>query len=367
MKETVSLNYTEPMERLNQLFSARFKKLGFIPRKIAPAGARIALSGPPSSGKTHLLLNRALECGGTFLYLDLSDPRLGDAPIEGALEAFVREKRIAFLAVDHYYHGFVLPEGVPEIWVASTAQTAPAGFKTHQVWPLDFEEFLAFHRKADEPQALFNEFLRAGTLPETVGLEEFARIKRWREILRLSFEDRTQAAIYGWYLDRNGFSLSAHQAYTALKETMKLSKDRLYAFTQYLLDAGLLVALEKYEHAAAPRKLYAYDHALRQAVTFDKALSRSFEGMVAMELIKQGKRAYYADYVDVYLPDERRAVIAQAFPTVESLHLRAELIAPPLEARRIEFVTMGFEYRREEKNRLIEAVPFWEWALRESA
>lgn len=353
------------MELLSQLFSARFKKLGHLPRKHTPAGKRVLLTGPSAAGKTHLMLHHAIESGSPFLYLDLLDPRLTVLPETQEIETFIREKKIALLAVDNYHEGFKLPAAA-QIWLAADRAVCPAGFTARRVWPLDFEEFLAFHRKSDEPQALFNEFLRAGTLPETVGMEEFARLKRWRELLHLSFDEPIETAVYSWYLDRNGFTLSAHQAYSALKESMKISKDRLYALSARLIESGMLVALEKYGQSNAPRKLYAYDHALRQAVTFDKALSRTFEGMVAMELIKQGKRAFYADYVDVFLPDDHRAVIAQAFPTVESLHLRTGLIPANLKARRIEFVTMGFEYRREEKNLLIEALPFWEWALREN-
>lgn len=354
------------MEILTHLFSARFKKLGFLPRKRTPQGKRVALSGPPRCGKTRLLINRALESGGSFLYLDLADPRLSGQDFSHELNVFAQEKGVGFLAIDNYRPEFDLPQNIPEIWLASQAEYSPQNYRGHRLWPLDFEEFLAFHRKPDEPQLLFNEFLREGTLPETVGLEEFVRIQRWQEILRLSFEDKTESAIYGWYLDRNGFSLSAHQAYCALKGVMKISKDRLYHLTRRLVDERFLVALEKYRAPNAPSKLYAYDHALRQAVTFDRALSRTFEGMVAMELIKQGRRAFYADYIDVYLPDEDRAVIVQAFPTVESLHLRANLIAPELKVRRVEFVTMGFAYQREAPGQWIEALPFWEWALREN-
>ena len=354
------------MEQLEQLYNLRLKRTAFAPRKRVPDRDRLAISGPPGSGKTHLLLESCRRHEGGYLYIDLQDERLDLARLAQDLPEFITQKAITLLAIDGYDGRFVLPHHpARQQIVLAGGITAPVGFAHHRLWPLDFEEFLAFAKRADDPEGQFGEYLRLGGLPEGIWLDELHRLTRWQERLRLMLPDELSRAVYGFYLDRSGFSLTPHQAYTALKAQMKISKDKLYRLSRELIESNLLIAIAKYENPDAARKLFGYDFALRQAVTFEKALSRTFEAMVTLELIKQGKEPFYADYIDCLLPAESRAVIALPFPTAESLQVRLHTILKTANISRIEFVTMGYGYQREEEGVLIEAIPFWQWALRE--
>ncbi len=356
------------MEQLEAYLTMRHRRGGFIPRKAIPQAARLAISGPPGSGKTHLLLDRCRQHEGDALYLDLADSRLQHATLAQELSALMTDRNITLLALDGWCDQLSLEILPPRVLLGcDDPRHVPPGFTHHRLWPLDFEEFLAFQKRADDPEGQFADYLRLGGLPELLGLDELHRLRRYQERLALMLPDPIARHLYSYYLERSGFSLSPHQAYTALKSRIKISKDKLYRLTHELIAAHQLIAIDKHGTDRAPQKLFGYDFALRQAVTFQKAFSRTFEAMVSLELIKQGRHPLYADYIDALLPDESRAVIALPFPTPESLQVRLAALGRSPLAERVEFVTMGFSYQRDEPRRTVEAVPFWEWALREAA
>jgi predicted AAA+ superfamily ATPase len=355
------------MEQLEAYFAMRHRRGGIIARKTLPQARNLAISGPPGSGKTHLLLDRCRQHEGTAFYLDLADRRLDRARLAQTLPAFIADRGVTLLALDGWHEPIDLSQLPCDLLIAGDdPRRLPPDMTHHRLWPLDFEEFLAFQRRADDPEGQFADYLRLGGLPEVLGQDALHRIHRYQERLTLMLPDPISHQVYGHYLDRSGFSLSPHQAYTALKRQTKISKDKLYRLTHELIATDRLIAIDKYDTDRAPQKLYGYDFALRQAVTFEKAFSRTFEAMVSLELIKQGRHFFYADYIDCLLPDESRAVIALPFPTPESLQVRLSALGDRAGVERIEFVTMGFSYQREELGRVVEAVPFWEWALREA-
>ncbi|GHV07625.1 hypothetical protein AGMMS50229_14760 [Campylobacterota bacterium] len=351
------------MEILGHLFAAKHKKQNALPRKNAPIGRRVAIAGAPGCGKTALLLSSAQEQNEPFLYIDLEDSRLDIAAISAALPQFLQENPVSFLAIDNYEASLSLPEFAGTIYLTHTGKP-PSGFINSMLFALDFEEFLA-HSKTGDPKTSFDEFLRVGGLPEMTHQDDLTRIKRSQERLKLVCETAQKQQIFAWFLKKSAHTLTPHQAYTALKETIAISKNSLYDYLQTLLVRQMLFAVPKLDAPNAPRKFYAYDHALRDAITFDKSLWKTFETMIALEMIKHGRSFTYANGVDIYLQSQARAVIAAPFLTAAQIDDRLARIDPTLKLERIEFVTMGFEFSRNNDRRTIEALPFWEWALKE--
>lgn len=353
------------MEILNELKLAKFKKLGFLPRKKMPFGKRLLLTGAPQSGKTYHLLNRANQSEGSSLYIDLSDFRINADQVEANLSKFCLENKITFLAIDNYIDGFVVPDQIDEIWLARRSSAPKKGFDQTIVFGLDFEEFIAFDKHLDDPKTSFDEFLKRGSFIENTGKNSFLRIKRVQEILSLVLPDQNDFAVFAFLLEKNGFILTPNQIYTILKERMKISKDRLYALVAKLEEIALIATISKLDAPRAPKKFFACDHAIRSAITTSKNLAKRFENMIFLEIIKHNKSCFYDDYIDFVIPEKSLAIIAQPFATIESIYLKSELIRQNQNIKKIEFITMGFEYKKEE-DMVIEAVPFWIWALRES-
>jgi predicted AAA+ superfamily ATPase len=339
------------METLSHLFAVKFKKQDILPRKNAPHGDRVAIYGAPRSGKTSLLLSGAQN--EPFLYVDLEDRRVSIEALNRELPAFAKSNKIAFLAVDNYNERLILPTDLTRIWIAQHEKSSLTGFEPHRIAPFDFEEFLAVSKTPD-PEIAFNEFLRGGALFEPH--DEPHRTVALRRLLeRIA---KRQPPVMEFMVLHSADRLTPHQVYSALKKRVKISKDTLYAFLREALDREILFTAHKWDLAGAPAKFYAFDHALRDGVTFDKSLLKTFETMIALELLKHNETIYYDDGIDLFLPKSATAVIAAPFITKEAMIERTKRIAH--KARRIEFVTMGFEAQY----KIAEAAPFWDWALR---
>lgn len=352
------------MESLHELYSLKLRKVGFLPRKKMPNGNRVILCGVPKSGKTFHLLNELNSNPNGSLYIDMQDPRLDLIAINKNLKNFCVENSVKFLAIDNYNNQLDLDIDIEKIWVAASYQSDLAGYKRLDLYGLDFEEFIAFDRSNDDPQTLFNRFLKNGSLIELVNIDGFFRGQKTLQMLRLLFRDNIELEIYCYLLEKNGFILTPNQIYTALKNRIKISKDRLYKFYAHLENSRLIFTVGKLDLPNAPKKIYAFDHAIRSATTMSKNLLKSFESMVALELIKKGEEIYYDDYIDLIIPSKGVALIAQPFATMDSIFMRTNAIRSNDVIKKIEFITMGFEYQKEEDGVIIEAVPFWVWALR---
>ncbi|MDR1450886.1 MAG: hypothetical protein LBI57_00925 [Helicobacteraceae bacterium] len=345
------------MDALSLLGAVKHKKHGLSPRKIALFGNRAAIIGAPRVGKSSLLLALAIESGKPFLYIDLTDDRVSIDEIEGDLGAYCAQNAVKLLAIDNYDDRLALDSGaIDTIWL--TSKKAVAGFATQTLFAFDFEEFMARSAKGD-PQTGFDDFLRMGGLPELHIADETERIRRAQETLRSLCETSQKKAIFAWFLRRAANALTPHQAYEALKPKIAVSKDTLYGYIETLIGSQTLFAAPKMGASAAPRKFYPYDHALREAISFDRALHKSFETMIALELIKRGKTLSYADEIDIFLEEEGRAIIAAPFADKE--RLRERLKSAKIKVKTTEFVTTGFAASLGAK---AEALPFWEWAAR---
>jgi predicted AAA+ superfamily ATPase len=306
-----------------------------------------------------LLLASAIESAKEFLYIDLADDRVSIDAIAGELGAYLAQSAVKLLAIDNYDDRLALDNApIETIWLSAKKQVA--GFANRTLFTLDFEEFLARNNRGD-PQAGFDDFLLAGGLEELGKLDETERIRRAQEILRSACETAQKKAIFSWFLLRGANALTPHQAYEALKTKIAVSKDTLYSYIESLLERRMLFGVPKLGAIAAPRKFYPYDHALREAISFDRALHKTFETMIALELIKREKTLYYADGIDLFIAEEDRAIIAAPF--LDKARLSERLKSVKIKAKKIEFITMGFAANLRHG---IEALPFWEWALSQS-
>ncbi|MCD8477164.1 MAG: hypothetical protein LRY68_04000 [Sulfurospirillum sp.] len=91
-----------------------------------------------------------------YLYIDLADERIDKAEIIDYLETFVRQNSLQLLIIESFDFSFTLPY-VPEIILTTpfTCKTLE-GFHNDTLYPLDFEEFLAFDKKHSNIEHLFN-------------------------------------------------------------------------------------------------------------------------------------------------------------------------------------------------------------------
>jgi hypothetical protein len=355
------------MQTLQFLYEENLKNHSFIDRKLIIEHKKAILYGPRKSGKTHVIVDHLRHYEkGRFLYIDWMDDRIDKAEIIEHLNAFIHKNAIRLLVIEHFDFSFELPK-VEEI-ILSTMLTCKvlAGFQKYTLYPLDFEEFLAFEKKHSNIEHLFNVFTNYGTFAHLLQSNESDHAKMVQEMLHLILQDSNAYLIYKRFCELQSHKVSLFQIYNHLKSFTKISKDKLYAITADLIDQKLLFLVEKFNQPNAAKKVYLIDFTFKNALSFKKDFIRHFENMVYLELMKRGKTVYYEEGIDFYLPEESLAILCVGFAPKEMIEMRLQKLLPTfwsLHVKRIEVVTLSSESAQDIEGLSFTILPFWEWAL----
>lgn len=190
---------------------------------------------------------------------------------------------------------------------------------TLKIYPLSFREFLAFHkinisgrldvvRQKNKLREVFGEYLKFGGMPKTVFLKTEADKNT---ILRNYFEDIMNRDLLGRFKIRQAEKLrilakfyltniSSLISYNRVKDFLKIPLATVERFSEYLTTPFLLYFLPRFsyslkEQSVNPRKVYAADLGLRNAISFsfNADQGRLLENLVFLSLLKKEEEVYY--------------------------------------------------------------------------
>lgn len=349
---------------LDEYYRYDLHNAGFIERKLSLDEESVVLCGITQSGKTslikHYLLSRKKS---TYLYLDCRDIRLDILELNTHLEPFCREHKISILALDNYNDAIALFEIDQIILSCETPPDVP--FPALKLHLLDFEEFLAFEPKFDS--TALNHFFQLGGFPSMQRIPSEERSLYLQKVLSHALTD-IEMAILIQATKMTTQKVSAFNLYERLKSERKISKDKLYAHMQAMMDKGYLYGLEKFNHPSAIKKLYLCDIAIKQALTLQKHFGRVFENLIFLELIKHDIECYYEEGIDFYLPARNQIILAVPFANEHSLFKKVEALEAFIithEVHEVIAVTMNLESILSHPIARIEMMPFAQWALGE--
>lgn len=357
------------MQELEILYEAEHKNQTFYDRKVGIQAKKTLLKGVPKSGKTHLIYDYILAYKShEYLYIDLHDERVNSDFIQTNLELFCKKNSIKLLIIENYDTSILLPS-VDEI-VLSTHDFSlhVKDFEELYLYPLDFEEFIAFDRKHSNIEHLFNIYANHGTFPSIVLGHESNLYKSMQDLLKLIIEDRQVFLLYKKFSELQSTKISLFQIYNQLKSSMKLSKDKLYASVSKLENEKLLFLVEKYDFPKANKKVFLIDFAFKNALSFKKDFLKRFENIVFLELMKKSYKLFYTDFIDLYLPEQNLAIICLPFSpqNIVEAKLQKNLTHfEELHVKTIEIISIGNEAEFALQNITCRIIPFWDWALRE--
>ncbi len=355
------------MQTLEILYEENHKNTFFADRKISISQKKTLLLGPRKSGKTHLIFDYLSQYDKeSYLYIDFSDVRVEKEIIIEHLPHFLATHPIRLLVLEHFDFSFELPN-LTEIIITTTFTCKELqGFYTQTLYPLDFEEFIAFDKKHSNIEQLFNLYSNHGTFAHIHQLIDADHYRHLQAMLHLLLPEASHFAIYKRFCELQGSKITLFQIYNQLKPFMKLSKDKLYAITTKLIENNLLFLVEKYQQPNASKKVFLLDYAFKDAITFKKDFLKRFENMIFLELIKRHKKVYYEEGIDFYLPDESLAILCVGFATTKAIELRLQKLLPTfwgLHVKRVEVVTLSSESAKDIEGFSFSIQPFWEWAL----
>lgn len=354
------------MEILENLYEFEIKKLDFVERKIEIPHKNINLFGPPKSGKTYVALDYLAGFSPReYLYIDLNDMRIIPQNLEN-LDDFVRENGIEVVVLDNW-------DGVSHIYSNEVQQicisripTNADGFEMIYVPTLDFEEYILFeHSPASQITHTFNNFIKYGTIPQVIRANHDLKSVYIQSLLHEIFDNPTEREIFIFLLGSTGLAYSLHQIFQKLKQRMKLSKDKFYAFIDGFIKSRMVYFLPKLNQPRAAKKVYTYDFVLRDGVTFEKNFASVYENMILIELLKFFDEIYYIGLIDFYIPGVRLGIIAMPFSSKTAITTLLTRIPKEIVIERIEIITMGYEDAFTYQNVEVEVIPYWTWALKD--
>ncbi len=337
----------------------------FIERKIQLGETSTQLIGISQSGKSSLIKHYLLQHKkSSYLYIDCDDIRIGIDELNEHLQLFCTEHAIEILALDNYVSTIALPN-VRQILISGEQTFSLEDFNLIRIYPLDFEEFLAYEHKFDS--TALNHYLQLGGFPAMHRTPSEERVRTLQRTLQQALSD-IEFALIMLITKMASQKVSAFTLYERLKSQRKISKDILYKSMEQLIGKGYVHPVKKFAHSRATKKLYLCDIAIKNALTTQKHFGRLFENLVFLELLKHEHTVYYDEGIDFYLNEENRVVLCMPFSNKEMLFKKIEGIEGFLvthQVSRVEVITMSSEGELHHPFVDVEMMPFGIWALQE--
>jgi len=321
------------------------------------------LYGARGCGKTALVLDYLEERGEETLYIDLEDPNLILNTLETLpLQEYIEEKKIKELILDHYEEGMLddFPE-IPRLIVISRIPVTEITLTPLQLFPLDYEEFLAFEH-AGSSSIAFNHFLKAGTLPKMARHTKNS-ILPMKQFFQQQFNANEQSLIL--ILARyNTQPMTTHQIYAFTKEHFRISKDFVYTAIKRFQKEGLLYFIDNAIKRSG-KKMILYDFAFVKYLTASQPFGMQFDSMIALTMIKHNIGIQTLG-IHGYVTKEMELIIPAPFDSEDNFWVKSQkkfTLYKKQGIKKVTVITVANNYSFSIEKLHFEALPFDEWSI----
>ncbi len=347
---------------LEELYKTDIHLDKFHFRKLFLEDLSYQINGISQSGKTKLVKNYLLGLKkSTYLYIDCNDIRIDIDELNKNLATFCTTNKIHTLVLDNYK---------PSINIVNVAQLFTCSeieydlpLHVEKLYPLDYEEFLAYEHKYDS--TALNHFFQLGGFPSMHKIHSDDRNIYLQKTLKYTLED-VEFDILIFCAKMMAQKISPYSIYERLKQNRKISKDKLYKSYDSLLKKNYIHQVEKINHKKATKKVYLCDTSLKSALSSEKNFARLFENMIFLELLKNKRICFYDDGVDFYLEENSEIILCMPFADERSLFKKIEAIEAFIftyNIKKVTAITMSREGSVSHPLSKVEMLPFDIWAL----
>ena len=332
-------------------------------RKLFLGSDSYQINGVTHSGKTKLIKNYLLGLKkSSYLYINCNDIRINIELLNKVLNSFCNKNKIDVLVLENYKEKIKFAN-VSQLIISSEVHYNIDSLVTLQLYPLDYEEFLAYEEKYDS--TALNHFFQLGGFPHMHKVSSDERNLNIQKMLLFTLDD-IEFDILKLCAKFMSQKLSAFTIYERLKLSRKISKDKLYKSFDALISKNYIHLLEKFEHSRATKKIYLCDTSLKTALSIEKNFGNFFENMVFLELLKSQIECYYYDDINFYLPLTNEVILCKPLVDERRLFKKLEAIEAFIFTRSIKKITiisMNKEGKLSHPFAKVEIVPFDIWAL----
>jgi hypothetical protein len=353
------------MDLLEYFKNQQYKNVNYIARKCyLPKDINFNLFGVRGSGKTSIILDFIQNSNiDSILYIDMDNPNLIFHQLNIVdLQQFIDKNNIEILILDHYTEGiFSFFPKVDKLIVISRIKLKHSKLAEIELFPLDYEEFLAFETILSHNKG-FNHFLRSGTLPALAGNHKNTQ-QIMQTFFKSSFNSNEQKLLL-ILAQHHTKHLTTHQIYTFAKEKFKVSKDWLYRTMKLFIEEKLIIFIDNH-YKKSGKKMLLFDFAFAKYLTIGQPFIMQFDTMVTLTLIKH--------HIDVktlgihgYITKEKELIISAPFESEESLWVKSQgkfSIYKKYGIKKVTIVTIANTYEYHIEKLHFEALPFNEWSV----
>ncbi|MCK9490542.1 MAG: ATP-binding protein [Sulfurimonas sp.] len=348
---------------LQELYKTDISPDKFHSRKVHLDHRSYQINGITQSGKTKLVKNYLLSLKKiSYLYIECSDIRIVIDELNKSLAKFCNLNKIDTLVLDNYTSAIKIPN-VTQLIICSQVHHDLPFLESVWLYPLDYEEFLAYEYKYDS--TALNHFFQLGGFASMHKILSDERNIYIQKTLKFALDD-VEFDILVLCAKLMAQKLSPFSIYERLKQNRKISKDKLYVSFDSLVDKRYIHLLAKNEHPKATKKIYLCDISLKSALCLDKNFSRLFENMIYLELLKSGVDCYYDDGVDFYIPSKDEIILCKPFGDERSLFKKMQLLEAFIfsyKIKKVTTITMNTEGSISHPLSKVEMLPFDIWVL----
>jgi len=321
------------------------------------------INGISQSGKTKLVKNYLLGLKkSSYLYIDCSDIRIDIDELNKNLFSVCNKNRIHTLVLDNYIDK-IRVVNVPQLIICSEKRHEIEYLNKLTLYPLDYEEFLAYEHKYDS--SALNHFFQLGGFPSMHKVNAHERIIYIQKTLKYAL-DEMEFDVLCLCAKMMSQKISPYSIYERLKQTRKVSKDKLYKSYENLHAKNYIHQLAKINHPKATKKIYLCDISLKSALSVDKHFGRLFENMIYLELLKANIECFYDDGIDFYLPENDEVILGMPFADERTLFKKIEAIEAFIftyQIKKVTAVTMSREGNVSHPFSEVVMIPFDIWAI----
>lgn len=353
------------MELLEYYQNQRYVTVNYVPRKCQlPLKGDINLYGARGAGKTTIILDMMHEEDQeTTLYIDLEDPNLIFNTLSPlSLQKYIDRAGIKLLILDHYTEGYLTYfPNVERLIVLSRIPLHHKDLIPVELFPLDYEEFLAFESSTSQSSG-FNHFLRSGTLP-MIARSQKTNIQVMKNFLKSSFDTNEQKLLLV-LAQHHTKHLTTHQIYTFAKEKFKVSKDWLYKTMKLFTEEKLVLFIED-RYQKSGKKMLLFDFAFAKYLTLGQPFILQFDTMIALALFKHRIEVQTLG-IHGYITHQDELIIPAPFESEESLWVKSQnkfSIYKKYGIKKVTIVTVANSYEYQIEKLHFEAIPFNEWSV----
>jgi len=353
------------MELLEYYQNQQHSSDHYVTRKCQlPIHSDINLYGVRGSGKTAIILDLlSQEASETTLYIDFQDPNLIFTTLTTlALQQYIDRNGITLLILDHYEVTFLSSfPNVERLIVVSRIALQNKMLTPIELFPLDYEEFLAFESSFVQNRG-FNHFLRSGTLPLLATSQKTA-IHSMKLFLQSSFDSNEQKLLL-ILAQQHTKHLTTHQIYTFAKEKFKVSKDWLYKTMKLFVEEKLVLFInDRYQKSG--KKMLLFDFAFAKYLTTGQPFIMQFDTMIALALMKHDIEVETLG-IHGYVTQNNELIIPAPFESEESLWVKSQnkfSLYKKYGIKKVTIVTVANHYEYDIEKLHFEALPFDEWSV----